>query len=118
MAAQKENSDTSKLKSEDIPYRMLSLDPFSKWLGIEILEVEKGRVKLGMTIRKDMLNSMEKAHGGITFSLADTAFGFAANTHGKFAVSIETSINHISALNEGDYLRSEEHTSELQSRPH
>jgi acyl-CoA thioesterase len=50
---------------------------------------------------------MNKAHGGITFSLADTAFGFAANTHGKFAVSIETSINHIEAVNEGDYLIAE-----------
>jgi acyl-CoA thioesterase len=39
--------------------------------------------------------------------LADTAFGFAANTHGKYAVSIETSINHIEALNEGDYLTAE-----------
>ncbi|WP_203294370.1 PaaI family thioesterase [Luteirhabdus pelagi] len=86
---------------------MLSLDPFSKWLGIEILEVELGRCKVGMTIRKEMLNSMQKAHGGISYSLADTAFGFAANTHGKFAVSIETSINHIEALNEGDYLIAE-----------
>ena len=60
-----------------------------------------------MTVRKEMLNSMNKAHGGITYSLADTAFGFAANTHGKFAVSIETSINHIEAVNEGDYLMAE-----------
>jgi acyl-CoA thioesterase len=60
-----------------------------------------------MTIRKDMLNSMDKAHGGISYSLADTAFGFAANTHGKFAVSIETSINHIEALSEGDVLVAE-----------
>jgi acyl-CoA thioesterase len=60
-----------------------------------------------MTVRKEMLNSMHKAHGGITYSLADTAFGFAANTHGKFAVSIETSINHIEAVNEGDYLVAE-----------
>ena len=57
-----------------------------------------------MTILKDMLNCMDKAHGGISYSLADTAFGFAANTHGKFAVSIETSINHIEALSEGDVL--------------
>ena len=60
-----------------------------------------------MTIRKDMLNSMGKAHGAISYTLADTAFGFAANTHGKYAVSIETSINHIEALNEGDYLVAE-----------
>ncbi|WP_439152774.1 PaaI family thioesterase [Winogradskyella sp.] len=95
------------LKEEDIPYKMLSQDAFSQWLGIEILECEKGRCKLGMTIRKDMLNSMNKAHGGISYSLADTAFGFAANTHGKYAVSIETSINHIEALDEGDYLVAE-----------
>lgn len=95
------------LKPETIPVKMLSLDPFSQWLGIEILEVEKGRVKLGMIIQKEMLNSMNKAHGGIAYSLADTAFGFAANTHGKYAVSIETSINHITALNEGDYITAE-----------
>ena len=95
------------MTGKDIPYKMLSLDPFSQWLGIEILECEIGRCKLGMSIRKDMLNSMNKAHGGISYSLADTAFGFAANTHGKYAVSIETSINHIEALNEGDYLVAE-----------
>lgn len=83
---------------------MLSQDAYSQWLGIEILECELGRCKVAMTVRKEMLNSMNKAHGGITYSLADTAFGFAANTHGKFSVSIETSINHIEAVNEGDYL--------------
>lgn len=90
-----------------IPEKMLSLDQFSTWLGIEILECEIGRCKVAMTVRKEMLNSMNKAHGGISYSLADTAFGFAANTHGKYAVSIESSINHIEALNEGDYLVAE-----------
>jgi len=90
-----------------IPYKMLSQDAYSSWLGIEILECEIGRCKVAMTVRKEMLNSMNKAHGGISYSLADTAFGFAANTHGKYAVSIETSINHIEALNEGDYLVAE-----------
>jgi acyl-CoA thioesterase len=91
----------------DIPYKMLSLDAFSQWMGIEILECEIGHVKVAMTVRKEMLNSMFKAHGAISYALADTAFGFAANTHGKYAVSIETSINHIEALNEGDYLVAE-----------
>ncbi len=91
----------------DIPYKMLSQDAFSTWLGIEILECEIGRCKVSLTVRKEMLNSMGKAHGGISYSLADTAFGFAANTHGKYAVSIETSINHIEALEEGDVLVAE-----------
>tara|TARA_B100001057_G_C22509109_1_gene817163 strand:- start:323 stop:727 length:405 start_codon:yes stop_codon:yes gene_type:complete len=95
------------VNGEKIPHKMLSLDPFSTWLGIEILECEIGRCKVTLTVRKDMLNSMGKAHGGISYSLADTAFGFAANTHGRFAVSIETSINHIEALEEGDVLVAE-----------
>ncbi|MFO7701634.1 PaaI family thioesterase [Psychroflexus maritimus] len=95
------------MSSTKIPHKMLSLDPFSSWLGIEIIEVKIGYCKLGLRIRKEMLNSMQKAHGGITYSLADTAFGFAANTHGKFAVSIETSINHIEALQEEDYITAE-----------
>jgi acyl-CoA thioesterase len=95
------------ISSEKIPHKMLSQDPFSQWLGIEILEVKKGYCKLGMHIRPDMLNSMQKAHGGIAYALADTAFGFAANTHGRFAVSIETSINHIEALHEDDYVIAE-----------
>ena len=95
------------MEGKQIPYKMLSQDAFSQWLGIEILECELGRCKVALTVRKDMLNSMGNAHGGISYSLADTAFGFAANTHGKFAVSIETSINHIEALEEGDYLVAE-----------
>ena len=92
------------MEGTKIPYKMLSLDPFSQWLGIEILECEIGNCKVGMRIRKEMLNSMQKAHGGITYSLADTAFGFSANTHGRYSVSIDTSINHIEALEEGDYI--------------
>lgn len=95
------------MKAEEIPYKMLNQDAFSQWLGIDILESEFGRCKLGLGIRKDMLNSMGKAHGGICYSLADTAFGFSANSHGKYAVSIESSINHIEAIHEGDYLIAE-----------
>ena len=86
---------------------MLSQDAYSSWLGIEILSCEIGRVKVGMTIRKEMLNSMDKVHGGISYALADTAFGFSANTHGRYAVSIDTSINHIEALHLGDYITAE-----------
>ena len=100
-------SDLKPTPNHLIPYKMLSQDAYSQWLGIEILECEIGRCKVAMKVRPEMLNSMQKAHGGITYSLADTAFGFAANTHGKFSVSIETSINHIEAVNEGDYLVAE-----------
>ena len=92
------------MEGAKIPHKMLSQDAYSSWLGIEIISAKVGCVTVGMTIRKEMLNSMNKAHGGITYALADTAFGFTANTHGKYAVSIETSINHIEALEAGDYI--------------
>jgi len=95
------------MKGEAIPHKMLSQDAYSQWMGIQILESKVGYCKVAMTIRKEMLNSMNYAHGGVSYALADTAFGFAANTHGKYAVSIETSINHIEALEEGDYLIAE-----------
>lgn len=104
------------LKSEEIPHKMLSQDQFSSWLGIEILAVRLGYCKVGLKVRKDMLNSMKKAHGGITYSLADCAFGFAANTHGKHAISIETSINHIEALEEGDYIEAESTIEKVKNR--
>lgn len=95
------------MEGANIPHKMLSLDPFSTWMGIEILEAKVGFTRLGMTVRNEMLNSMGYAHGGITYTLADTAFGFTANSHGRYAVSIETSINHIASLVAGDYLTAE-----------
>ena len=104
------------IEGEKIPPKMLSLDAFSQWLGIEILDVKMGYCKVGLRIRKDMLNSMNNAHGGIAYSLADTAFGFAANTHGNYAVSIESSISHIEPLKEGDYIKAESVIRKIKNR--
>ena len=54
------------MEGAKIPYKMLSLDPFSRWMGIEIIHCEVGRCKVQMTVREEMLNSMGKAHGGIS----------------------------------------------------
>ena len=72
-------------------------DRFSEWLGIERLAEGDGFCKLKMTIRPEMCNGMDIAHGGITYSFADSALAFASNSRGKIAVSIETAINHIKA---------------------
>ena len=87
---------------KEIVHKMFDNDPFSKWLGIEINHIEEGTCQLSMAIRQDMLNGFGIAHGGITYSLADSALAFAANTHGRQSVSVDTSINHIEALKEGD----------------
>jgi len=83
---------------------MMANDTFSQWLEIEVLEVKDGFAIIKMTVRAEMLNGHGVAHGGISFSLADSAFAFASNSHGQKALSIETSINHIKPIFEGDEL--------------
>jgi acyl-CoA thioesterase len=93
--------------TKTIGERMLEHDAFSQWLGVEILDYREGYCKVGMTIRSEMLNGMKKAHGGITFAFADSCFAFATNSHGRLAVSIDASVNHIAALDTGDYITAE-----------
>jgi acyl-CoA thioesterase len=84
--------------------RMYNNDPFSQWLGIERIQDGAGVSKLRMTIRKEMLNGFDIAHGGITYALADSALAFASNGHGRMSVSVETSISHTESLKEGDVI--------------
>ena len=90
------------LLAEKVVSKMMDTDWFSKWLGIEPLVIKPGYCILQMTIRKEMLNGFAIAHGGITYSLADSALAFAANSHGRMSLSVETNISHITSLKEGD----------------
>jgi acyl-CoA thioesterase len=84
--------------------RMYNHDPMSQWLGIERVQDGPGISVLRMVVRKEMLNGFSIAHGGISYSLADSALAFASNAHGVQAVSIETSIAHVAQALEGDVL--------------
>jgi acyl-CoA thioesterase len=92
------------LTPHEIVTRMLEKDAFSKWLGIELLELKEGYCKLQMLVRDEMLNGFLITHGGITYSLADSALAFASNSKVKQAVSIETSISHIQKTKAGDVI--------------
>jgi len=84
--------------------QMYDQDNFSKWLGIDIVEIAAGFCEAKLTIRSEMLNGFQIAHGGITYALADSAFAFASNSKGRQAVSIETNISHVAKVVEGDVL--------------
>ena len=86
---------------------MMAKDYFSQWLGISILEISEGYSKIQMQVRHEMLNGHGTAHGGITYSFADSALGFASNSHGKKSVSVETSISHTQPLYENDVIVAE-----------
>ncbi len=96
-----------KSKPARIVDAMMEKDYFSQWLGIERVEEGEGRSVLRMVVRREMLNGFGIAHGGITYSLADSAFAFASNSRGRHAVSIETSISHTEKVKEGDVLTAE-----------
>lgn len=83
---------------------MMNGDAFSQWLGIEVLEVTEGFCKIQMKVRDEMTNGFNIAHGGISYSLADSCLAFAANSDGIQSLSIETSISHTKKVETGDIL--------------
>ena len=89
---------------EKVVGKMYDNDAFSHWLGIDVVEVKDGYCELKMTVRKEMLNGFQIAHGGIAYSLADSALAFASNSHGRKSLSVETSISHTVSVKEGDVL--------------
>jgi acyl-CoA thioesterase len=66
--------------------------------------VEPRAVTTRLTVRDDMVNGFGVCHGGVTFSLADSALAFASNTHGRVTVSIENSITYPKRVSVGDVL--------------
>ena len=95
---------TAQLLAESLVSGMLSRDGFSAWLGIELVEVKPGSCVVKLKVRKDMLNGFGMCHGGIPYSLADSALAFASNTHGTVTVSIENTISYPAPVSEGDIL--------------
>jgi acyl-CoA thioesterase len=86
---------------------MLRLDQFSQWLGIEIVEVSEGYCKAKMKLREEMINGLGVVHGGIAFSLADSAFAFACNNRNNLSLALDTSMNFTKPLLPGDELVAE-----------
>lgn len=86
---------------------MMKKDFFSQWLGIEIIEIREGYSKIKMTVRDEMINGFDIVHGGIAFSLADSAFAFACNNRNNLSVALDTSINFTKPTKPGDILTAE-----------
>lgn len=83
---------------------MYEHDPYSQWLGLELLHAAPGHCKLQMLLRPEMCNGFGVAHGGVLLSMADSALAFCANAGGRKAMSIETQISYLKKGNTGDVL--------------
>jgi acyl-CoA thioesterase len=79
-------------------------DDASQGLGMEIVEIKPGQAILAMTIKPHMVNGQRIAHGGFIFTLADSAFAFACNTHNDRAVAAQGSISFLRPGKLGDRL--------------
>jgi acyl-CoA thioesterase len=82
-------------------------DRASRLLGMRLLEVGPGRARLAMRVTGEMVNGQKVCHGGLIFSLADTSFGYACNTHNQRALAASCSIEFLAPAQLGDELTAE-----------
>ena len=99
-------SEQDKLSNEVVEF-MMKEDLFSQWLGIEVEEITEGYSRIKMVIRSEMINGLGIIHGGIAFSLADSAFAFACNNRNNLSVALDTSINFLKPVHVNDVLVAE-----------
>ncbi len=86
---------------------MYERDPASKGLGMTLDEIRPGYARMSMRVRPDMLNGHASCHGGFIFTLADSAFAFACNSHNFNTVGAGCTIDYLAPGREGDVLTAE-----------
>ena len=93
--------------AEAVGVALFARDPASKALGMLITEMRPGYARMTMTIRADMLNGHQSCHGGFIFTLADSAFAFACNSHNINTVGAACTIDYLAPGRLGDVLTAE-----------
>jgi acyl-CoA thioesterase len=86
---------------EEMKQYFIKNDKFAEYVGIELVEVAKGKAKAKMEIKNHHLNAVKTVHGGAVFALADLVFAVASNSHGTIAMGINVSISYLKAVKEG-----------------
>jgi acyl-CoA thioesterase len=90
-----EGGDAAISRAQSTVRSLYDADRASQALGIQIVDVAPGRVRIEMTVRPDMVNGHGMCHGGIVFTFADSAFAFACNSHGEPMVAAGASIEFL-----------------------
>jgi phenylacetic acid degradation protein PaaD len=97
-------ADPAQELAEACAAAMLATDAASAWLGMRLVSVGPGRASVAMRISRQMLNGHRTGHGGLIFSLADTAFAVACNSYNRSTVAAGCDIDFVQAVHEGDEL--------------
>ena len=93
--------------AKEVVQHMLQNDFFSQWMGVTVEEIREGYSRIVMKVRDEMVNGFGIVHGGIPFSLADSAFAFACNNRNNLSVALDCAITFTKAINPGDVLTAE-----------
>ncbi len=94
-------------QAEAVGRQLYARDPASQALGIALLEIRPGYARMRMTVRPDMVNGHDLCHGGLIFTLADSTFAFACNSHNHATVAQGASIEFLASGRLGDLLTAE-----------
>ncbi len=82
-------------------------EPYARWFGIEIVQLEPGRARVKMRTSETMKNLFGSVHGGGVYSLLDAAFELAVNSHGTVAVALNVNVSYTCAAVPGETLIAE-----------
>ena len=85
----------------EVMENFIDQDRYAQYLGVEICQWGEGTAKAKLELNKNHLNSVNTVHGGVIFSLADSAFSVASNSHGTVAVAIQVCISYFKAVSGG-----------------
>ena len=95
-------ADGAGAKAREVVQALYLADLASQSMGIDILEVAPGRVRIAMLVRPDMVNGYGMCHGGIVFAFADSAFAFACNSYGDPMVAAGAGIDFLAPTPRGE----------------
>jgi acyl-CoA thioesterase len=105
--SQQQDTEAAQRRAEQAAAALYARDRASQALGMRIDAVRPGWARVVMRVRADMVNGHGVCHGGIVFSLGDSAFAFACNSHNDATVGAAASIDFLAAAREGDELTAE-----------
>ncbi len=95
---------TPKQRAEKSAQAMWDNDNAAKWHGMQLIEVDEGQATISMKVQAHHVNGHGICHGGVTFTLADTAFAFACNSRNQATVAQHNTISYLAKVQLGDTL--------------
>jgi acyl-CoA thioesterase len=103
--------------AQSVAQKMFAADRASReFMQMELISCTPGRASMRMTVRGEQLNGHQICHGGFIFTLADSTFAFACNSHNKSTVAASAHIDFLKPAHEGDVLTCEAQEQTLQGR--